>query len=178
MSAVTNYNILIIGISGVGKSAWVRRMMTGEYVKRHLPTPKDNMTQFLRHTTRGIVQFVVRETTEPEVSDYICVDGVIVMIDVTDANSMDDAKKYLNNIPQPLLRSTVFVAHKVEAFNRPILPPQCMRLVKQYPGVQYCEVSSNSNYHLYKPIDLLLDPSIDTPCIIIQPAVEPPTVTV
>lgn len=171
---VTNFNVLVIGSPRAGKSTWIRRAMTGEFTKRYTPTPKGNVVQFARHTTRGIVQFIVRETSEPEKEDYYGVDGVIVMIDVTDANSMDTVPRYLNSIPQLLLRNTVFVAQKVEARDRPILAPQCVRFLKRYPDVRYCEVSSNSNYHLYKPLDLLLQPNSTEPYIIVQPAVAPP----
>lgn len=178
---VTNFNILVVGSPHAGKSTWIRRVMTGDFTKRYNPTPKGNVVQFARHTTRGIVQFIVRETSEPEKADYYGVDGVIVMIDVTDANSMDNVAAYLNSIPQPLLHKSVFVAHKVDVRDRPILAPRCVRFLKRYPGVRYCEVSSNSNYHLYKPLDLLLqsdNPNSTDPCIVVQPAVAPPMATV
>ena len=89
MAYVPEFKLILAGNGGVGKTAFVKRLLTGEFTKGYSPTlgAEDHPLEF--HTNRGPIRFNVWDTAGQEGRGGLC-DGyyiqgrcAIIMFDVT-----------------------------------------------------------------------------------------------
>lgn len=92
MTTVGPYKVVILGCSGCGKSAYLSRLRTGEYVSRYEPTRTPTVHPLEFATNHGPVQFDVWEQISDvdEMPDafYEGVNGVLVMGSVESPNTL------------------------------------------------------------------------------------------
>lgn len=89
----TTYKILIVGDSGVGKTAFFDRHVTGKFPKAHVPTTDYSVFDIEFETVKhGIVKFEVWDcpSTNKAFNIYNGVDGAIILFgwDMPDINSV------------------------------------------------------------------------------------------
>jgi GTPase SAR1 family protein len=77
-----NYTVLLLGESGVGKTTWMNRMVSGHYG----PTP-DTSFNVSFMTNRGTVNFNVIESNVFDVKEAGRFDGAFLMYDGTRPNT-------------------------------------------------------------------------------------------
>ena len=90
---VPTFKCLPIDDGGTGKSTFVKRHMTGEFVKRYVATLGVEVHPLIFHTNRGAVRFIVWATAYQEkfggLRDgyYIQMQCSIIMFDVRALNA-------------------------------------------------------------------------------------------
>lgn len=150
------YKIVIVGDAEVGKTAFVKRLLTGEFEKSYVATLGTEVHPLVFYTNYGVVTFNVWEIAgrfPGNMVDAYYVGAVagIVMFDVTSQESYDNVPKYVKKMVRlgvPANRIVV-VGTKVDDRKRVVLPKNI-----KYPRenrMQYYDVSSRSNYNFEKP---------------------------
>ena len=66
MSDAPQFKVLLVGDGGVGKTAFVMRHLTGEFLKKWEPTVGVNVHPMTFETTRGKLAFMVWDTAGQE----------------------------------------------------------------------------------------------------------------
>lgn len=145
-------NFLIVGDSGVGKTAFLKRMETGEFVKKHVPTRDVTRTMLEFPTNYGNIQMNMWET--PYFAEFgNTISGAIIMFDVTNKQSYasvpnlyEYCKTYTSNI--------VLCGNKCDDQHRTVMAKNI--LFHRKHGMKYCDISARSNYNFEKPYLVLL----------------------
>jgi GTP-binding nuclear protein Ran len=92
------FKILVVGDAGVGKSAFIKRHLTGEFIKQYIPD--DTMNCCLKFSTNyGILQFDIVDMCGQEILSHNYtnekdVDGVIMMCSTISKISCNNIKKH------------------------------------------------------------------------------------
>lgn len=175
-SDVLSFNVAIVGASGVGKSAYVVRHRSGDFVKQHNQSDQSRGTIYYNSTV-GTIQVNHRTSCDPSIVTNKT-DAVMVMFSVTDRGSFKYAIDVLGAITSkyPGL-PVVLVANKVDVIKRKV---RAREIRPKYHGVkaQYYEFSVKSNYNFEKPILHLLRGNLGIPTLqfVENEAIEAPEV--
>jgi GTP-binding nuclear protein Ran len=168
---------LVVGDGGVGKTTYLRRMRTGEYLTEHIPTMGVEVSPITFTTTKGAVTFTTWDCAGMELFGglkdgyYIGADVAIVMFDVTNPGSYNNAKGHFARVRAVCPNIPVILCgNKVDSRDRKVLPKNI--ILHHKLGIQYLDISSKSNYNYEKPFLFLMralfqDESIqftETPC--------------
>jgi GTP-binding nuclear protein Ran len=101
LAAAPAISVLVLGDSGVGKTAFLNRHMTGQATKVHEATTQVGVAQLLFATNYGYIKIHYIDTmgTNPtlgglEESYYHAVQCVMIMFDVTDPGSYKNATQH------------------------------------------------------------------------------------
>jgi GTP-binding nuclear protein Ran len=148
--------LLLVGDGGVGKTAFVKRHLTGDFEKRYIATVGVDVHPLTFVTSRGKIGFYCWDTAGQErfggLRDgyYIQADCGIIMFEVTSRqtyrnvpNWYRDITRVCDNIP------IVLVGNKVDAPDRQVKPKQIV--FHRRRGLQYYDISAKSNYNFEKP---------------------------
>lgn len=160
---IPTFKCVLVGDGGVGKSAFVQRHLTGEFVRKYTPTLGVAVTPIVFDTTDGPVRFNVWDCAGQEryssLSDeyYIQADCAIVMFSLTSKMSFLSARTWINkvqkvcgNIPIILVGSVFDVAKKS------VTDEQIMQqYLSRDKHLKYYSISTKSNYNLGKPFEEL-----------------------
>jgi GTP-binding nuclear protein Ran len=101
------FKIVLVGNGGVGKTAWVEKLMSGCFVQTYTPTLGVEVHPITFNTTRGVIRFNVWDTAGQErfslLKDgyYVGSDAAIVVYDTTSKISYTNVpiwKKLFNNV--------------------------------------------------------------------------------
>lgn len=150
----------------MGKTTLMARHLTGEFRKRYVPTHGVEIQKLTLHTSAGPVVLRVWDVAGQETLEglgsgyYVNADCAIVMFDVTNRISYEDARQRLQDLKSvcgdiPI----VLVANKVDAENRQLKPSQIV--LHRQLGLQYYEVSAKSGYNFEKPFLWLIRKLLD-----------------
>ena len=146
------FNIAIVGAHGVGKSTYVERHLTGEFVKQY--NAFDNITATIEYNTN--MGYVYTHTCTSATPDIITddTDAVMVMFDVTNRLTY----KYAISVLESVLLNhpglpVVLVGNKVDVRTRQV---QAKDIKDWSKRVQYYDFSAKSNYNFDRPILHLL----------------------
>lgn len=126
MQAEHTFSVALIGSSGMGKTSFINRHKTGEFTKEHIPTPvSDESIRLTFHTNCGAVNFDIFEydcgVFEDHIEDHI--EGVFLMIDVSDRSSFDYAYMVIKEMHMlDVTCPTVLCGNKVDIHNRVVDP--------------------------------------------------------
>jgi len=182
-SGTPTFNILLVGDAGVGKTAFVSRHYTGEFVKSYIETEFVKNTHLPMYTTMCKIVFSVwdfagsldRENTV----QYSEIDAAIIMFDVTSRETYKSVsgwyksiRKFYPEIP------VVTCGSKVDCKDRKVKPADISLYLKQH--TQYYDISAKSNYNFEKPFLYIARHLMDDRNITFTeaPAVLPPEVKV
>jgi GTP-binding nuclear protein Ran len=162
-----NFTYLLVGDTGVGKSTFLKRHATGQFLRNHVPTTQVTDTQLDFHTTHGLVNLTIKEIPYPTpypLQITTPIHGLIVMFDVTNRISYKNVKYWIRNsrlmfglgAQVPI----VICGNKCEHPNRMVRIGRIARLLNELlqDGIvtTYYDISARSNYNFEKPFLNLL----------------------
>jgi GTP-binding nuclear protein Ran len=154
--------LVLIGDGGVGKSAFVHRLMTGEYKAKYDATIGVSLHMIRRHTSSGgVIEFNIWDTAGSEAQGglrdvyYLGADCAIFMFDVTSRITYDNIKKWHRDYTRVMgERKTpiVLLANKIDVDNdnRKVNAKQITFHRKN--GLKLLEISVRSNYNVALPL--------------------------
>ena len=153
---IPTFKLVIVGDGGTGKTAFVKRHLSGEFEKKYIPTIGVEVHPMVFNTNCGKIQFNVWDTAGQEkfggLRDGYYIQGqcAIIMFDVTARETYKnvqvwhrDLVRVCENIP------IVLVGNKCDIKDRKVKPRQITFHRKK--NLQYYDVSAKSNYNFEKP---------------------------
>ncbi len=155
LQLIMNYNLAIIGGSGVGKSIFIHRHKSGEFIKHHILTTEKIQTNITFHTTHGIAEVHIHEIPDTTNSEQIMalmdhMDAVIIMFDVTSMSSCLTAIDLTKLISKKCY--IVVCGNKCDIPQRKVMAKDITRnLFFIVQKIKYYDISARSNYNFEKP---------------------------
>lgn len=154
-----NIRIALIGPSGAGKTTFLARHSTGEFLHTPEKTESPTTTDLYWNTTKGKVEMKITEIPENCVisEGY---DGYVVMVDSTKQGLyLKEAKDFVNFAKPRSQGSPVVVAFnkfdKVDS-DKELMSRYAFVTLKERTGVRFYQTSGKSNYNYENPfLDLL-----------------------
>eukprot|EP00441_Pelagodinium_beii_P023641 CAMPEP_0197661984 /NCGR_PEP_ID=MMETSP1338-20131121/51788_1 /TAXON_ID=43686 ORGANISM="Pelagodinium beii, Strain RCC1491" /NCGR_SAMPLE_ID=MMETSP1338 /ASSEMBLY_ACC=CAM_ASM_000754 /LENGTH=252 /DNA_ID=CAMNT_0043239647 /DNA_START=29 /DNA_END=787 /DNA_ORIENTATION=- len=153
-----DFKLVLLGDGAVGKTAFVKRHLTGEFLKVYKPTEGCEMSKLRVTTTAGDIVFQVWDTAGREqfggLRDgyFIGADCALVFFDVTKRDSLlsvqtwlQDLRKVTGDIP------TIVIGNKVDCQDR-IVKAQEGSVIMRKHKVQYYDLSVKSRFNLEAPL--------------------------
>jgi GTP-binding nuclear protein Ran len=156
--ATYTFKICLVGDGGVGKSAFVRRHLTGEFEKKYIPTLGVEVSPLTFYTNYGIVIFNIWDTAGQEkyggLRDgyYIKSNGAIVMFDVTNRLSYKNAENWYDDVHRVAGCAgipTILCGNKVDIAKRQVKSNHIS--LHRKLRISYYDISARSNYNFEKP---------------------------
>ncbi|CAE8608682.1 unnamed protein product [Polarella glacialis] len=166
-----SFKMVLLGDWEVGKTALVRRLLTGEFQKLYRPTEGCEMSRLKLATSRGPVVFEVWDTAGLEqlggLKDgyYVRADCAIVLFDVTNRESFSSVQRWLQDFRRVAGQVPVVVAgNKIDLKDRAVKAQESAGISRRH-GVQYYDLSVKSRFNLQAPLlwlvrRLLQEPSL------------------
>lgn len=149
----THLNILLVGASGVGKSAFLERHKFGTFSKKEqLQYP----VALKFETNHGQVNINVYESDIPEDVD---IHGLITMFSKTDLSSFQTFLPYLHNVQSEGVPNVV-CGNKSDIKFRQVT---CERIEQDIitHGMKYVDMSAKSNFNYEKPFLYIVQKCLD-----------------
>lgn len=150
--ASLEFKIALVGDQGVGKTALMRRHLTGEFSRTGVPSEGVEVHSVALNTDCGELRFNVWEL-QPSTDEtaYTGSQGAIIMFDRT----MRRSYRSISKLHEQVLRScgtvpTVLVGNKVEVHPRQIRAKDVAYHRKR--GLQYYDVSACTSFNFEKPL--------------------------
>ena len=169
--AGNEFKVLIVGSKGVGKTAFIKRTITGEYQEKYIPTKDIEILRFTFFTTFGPIKFhswepPIREEASDALEEpcYIGIDCAIIMFDVTSMTSYKDVPKWYDKIMKINEKMPVIiVGNKVDSENREVKTRQIQfhRKVNSH----YYDLSVKTDYQLERPFLYLMRKLMNQPSL-------------
>lgn len=156
------FKVLLVGDSGVGKSAFVKSHLTGEFERNWNQTAGKEIQSLRFHTNCGDVSLniwvVGRKGLEPmdqrEVL-YLSGHAAIIMFDVTSRQSFRSVPNWQRELRQALgTIPTVLLGNKVDASHRQVTRKQIQSHARQQ--LQYYDFSVRNKHNFERPFLWLL----------------------
>lgn len=172
---LTVYKITLLGDPGVGKTTFLSRHRTGEYLRDHIPTMGVEVHPLTFYTAGGPTVLKLWEVAGNSPPDQVVTyltqaDAVIVMVDLTRQTRLDywvelARQRLSKNIP------IIVVGNKADVGKSSL---SYYRQVRAF-GLVYYEVSARSNYNFEKPFLAVLQHYLGSNTQLIEaPAMAPP----
>src|SRR5437763_6269473 len=107
------FNFLVLGDKKVGKTTWLTRIATGEFVKEYNSTSQSNIEELCFDTTKGRVYVFCIDCAmdEKDLTLKEDIDGYILMFSVTDKSSYKHLENWYKQIPK---KPTVICGNKID----------------------------------------------------------------
>jgi len=167
------FDILLIGDTRVGKSAFVQRHKTGEFEKRHIPFEGCVTRSLDFYTNRGLVTLCVTECDIKTEIPNVDFHGVIMMFDVTNRQSYKNIVSLCE--AQRVSLNVVLCGNKCDCKDREVKAKN-MTFHRKHK-IPYVEISARSNFRFERPFLEILKPLVGSDVVFTDaPALEPPTV--
>jgi GTP-binding nuclear protein Ran len=148
------FTIILMGDAGVGKTAYCKRLLTGQFEQLHVSTLEVETSSFVIKTNHGDIMFDIWDTAGSAQGGGLLdgvyeADAAILMFSHSDANSFDNVLNWedqlvgtIGDVP------TVVVGTKCDQRVRATKYP---KIYRETSNNQYYDISSKSNYNFYKP---------------------------
>jgi GTP-binding nuclear protein Ran len=152
------FKFLLIGDAGVGKSAYIRRVETGNFERNYYPTVGASVHCLRFDTNHGEFVCDVWDTAgqekfnELKSSYYTDADAAVFFFDVHSRESYKSLQEWINDFKK--VNSTakcVIVGNKVDVPERKVKASKI-----NLHDMKYFDLSSKSNYNFEKPFSTLL----------------------
>ena len=155
-TVVNHFKILLVGDSGVGKTTFINRHVTGEFTKKYEPTLGVEVNNLRFHTSDGDIIFEVwdiagqNKFSGMRKSHYSGADGVIIMFDVTNRMSLGNISNWDKDTNKSEgTISKVLCGNKVDVSDRKI---HARHITYHHgEGYEYYDISAKSNHNFEKP---------------------------
>lgn len=139
--------LVLLGDTGVGKTTFIKRNLTGEFEKKHNPTIGVEVHPLTFYTNKGPITFNVWDTAGDErfkgmnEGCYVDVDCFMIMFDISSNSSFERAYENYKYISYYYPSKPVSVCANKADLDHSI--HQEMNNI--------CIISSKSNYQIYEP---------------------------
>lgn len=142
-----SYTIGLFGDSGVGKTTFIERIRTGEFVKTHHPTESAVKYTLKFNTTQGLISFNLIENPTVEMVDKL--DITFLMFDASSLETFNHLSKFyqdFHNIKPDL--PVIQIGTKID-LPRKVSNKMILKTISRCN--HYFDVSSKSGYNIEKP---------------------------
>merc|ERR1712159_110267 len=162
MAQQAEIKMLLVGDGGTGKTTFVKRHTTGEFLKQYKPTQGVDVFPLSFHTDQGPITFSVWDTAGQEkfggLRDGYYIGGhcCIIMFDVTNRDSYRHVPDWHRDVvrvceqqdgkPIPI----VLCGNKVDATKERVVQIKHINFHRKR-NLQYYEISAKSNFNFEKP---------------------------
>ena len=153
---VATFKLVLIGDGGVGKTTFVKRHLTGEFIKPYVPTKGAEVSPNDFYTTHGLIRLEIWDTAGQEkfgnLRDcyYIGAQCAIIMFDLTSRTTYQNVPKWHKDLTKICEKiPIVLVGNKVDVKDRKLKARQINYHRKK--NLQYYDISAKSNYQYEKP---------------------------
>ncbi|EQC31609.1 GTP-binding nuclear protein Ran [Saprolegnia diclina VS20] len=178
MWPVAEFKLLLVGDSGVGKSALLQRHLTGKFKEAYTATPNTEAHTLRFETIFGPLRLNCSDIAGQSYRDssYLGAHGAIIMFDVTSRLSYQnvpnwrlDVVRVCEDIP------IVLCGNKVDDVQHRDVKPKQITFHRQ-KNLQYYDISVKANYQLEKPFCHLVRKIVgdDTVTFVNAIAIAPP----
>jgi len=161
LSIVAEFKLLLVGDSGVGKTTFVKKHITGEFEDQHVPTKGVEVSSIVFSTNYGYIQFNIWDIAgletlrELKEGYYIGADCAIIMLDVTSRRSAKNVPRWYKDVMRICARIPVVVlGNQVEKRNRKFKAKHVTHMTKN--ELQYYDYSNKTGYQFEKPFLFLM----------------------
>lgn len=170
-----SYNILLVGNERVGKSAFVERHRTGEYVHTHKPTDAPKTTSLVFETNYGDTTLNVIECNAFfNIPLDRAIHAAIIMFDVTNMSSYKSVKNWYN-LCRPHTENIVLCGNKADMKDTQVKAKN-MTFHRKH-SIPYYPVSARSNYNFERPFLMILQRLVSIDLVFVEAAaLQPPEV--
>merc|ERR1712216_947104 len=156
------FKVLLVGDSGVGKSALVNSHLTGDFARSRNQTASEEIVPLRFHTNCGDVCLNIwvvsrngMESMHEREKLYLQGHAAIVMFDVTSRQSFRSVPNWQRELKAVLgIVPTVLLGNKVDASPRQVTDKQIQAHRRQH--LQYYDVSVRDKHHFERPFLWLL----------------------
>jgi len=172
------FNLLIVGNQGVGKTTYINRHITGEFTRDYVHTPGILVKCLSFWTDQGQVTFTCYDCGE-FFDPHARIHAAIIMFDVTSKSSYNNVGQwYLDVINQHGEIPIILCGNKVDVKDRVVKSKQITFHRKH--NLIYCDISAKCNYNFEKPFLTLCRKLMNNTNLtfVEMPAIEPPTVNI
>lgn len=153
---IQSFKLILVGDGGVGKTAFIKRHLTGEFEKSYKATIGVEVHPMTFYSNYGPINFNVWDTAGQVGNDslrdgyYIGSDCAIIMFDVTSRNTYRNVPKWHRDIFRvcedlPI----VLIGNKVDLKDRKVKSKHI--LYHRRHNFQYFDISARTNYQFEKP---------------------------
>lgn len=153
---IAEYKIILCGDGATGKSTFVKRHKTGEFLKEYIATLGAEIHPMDFFTSRGLIRLQVWDTAGQEKLSglrdgyYIGAKGAIIFFDVSSRITYKNVPKWYKDLTRVCeYIPIVLVGNKVNITDRKVKAKQIFFPRKH--GLQYYDVSAKTNYQFEKP---------------------------
>lgn len=151
-----NYKIVLVGSGGVGKSAYVKRLRTGEFEKRYIATQGVDVSPLTFQTNYGPVIFKIWDCAGQEkfggLRDgyYQGAQGAIVMFDLTSRVTLSNVPNWMLSVGKVASDIPVIICgSKADIPDRKVTHNDIRELLPA--DAKYYDISARCNYNFEKP---------------------------
>ena len=150
MNTLAPFKVVIVGDDKVGKTTFIHRLNTGEFLHKYEPTLGVEVTPLTFQTNRGRVMMNVWDCSGQE-EYWINAQAVIVMFDNTNPLSYEHAREWIAKVKNTLGNNVniVLVGNKVDRLKRKVKPENIH--LHQEERCSYFDLSAKSNFNFEKP---------------------------
>ncbi|KAK0061788.1 GTP-binding protein Rit2, partial [Biomphalaria pfeifferi] len=152
------YRVLMMGASGVGKTALTRQFMTSEYKGTYIesPTPEIDMVEpelnvnVLLDEQESTLHFLDEEQYPDILKEELSIDAYVVVFSVSDTSSYNYAVKTIRTLRevQKTHKAIILVGNKIDlARQRRVARHDALRIAKKF-DCRYIETSAALNHHV------------------------------
>lgn len=159
------FKIVVVGDGGVGKTAFIHRHLTGNFVKIYDPTMGVEVHPLIFHlkdkrvVTLNIWDCAGLDKYQGLADGYaIGSSGALIMFDVTKRTSYDRVRHHYNQLKRVFKDQDipmVLCGNKVDLAGERVVKPRDVRF-HQGKDMEYYDVSVRSNYNFDKPFLYLI----------------------
>lgn len=143
-----SYNIYLSGDRGVGKTAFMTRHATGNFVREYHPTHGIDETELVFHTNYGVIAFNVLDTAEEYETLERRIDGAILVYDLTRLETLDSFSRRINDFSA---ETPVAVCGNKCDLAKTSYKKESHIVRDKAPGCYYAFISALSNYNFEHP---------------------------
>lgn len=142
-------NILCVGDARVGKTAYINRLMTVDFIKDYVHTESQTVSSTVFGTTLGDITLNIIEAFGPYFPTDI--DMVWIMFDVCDMESFNRVERYWYPLIKKLKKPVMVLGNKVDCNGRVVKMRYIKKMIEKVP-LRYYDISAMSCYNYEKPV--------------------------
>ena len=164
-----NYKIVLIGDGGVGKTTYIKRVLTGEFEKKYLATVGVEISTYNLNTTydgitSNMISFNIWDTAGQEkfgglrVGYWIGADAFILMFDLTSKSSFRSIYNYIRDLNRESFyknKPIIVCGNKCDLKEKRVDSLCIKKLMDTLSSItdkyKYFDLSAKSNYNFEKP---------------------------
>ncbi|KAK5994604.1 GTP-binding nuclear protein Ran [Cladobotryum mycophilum] len=153
--APKQFELIVVGDPGVGKTTFINSHVSGESNKRHVPTIGAEVSPLHFSTNYGEIVFTTRDITDPEkLADgrgnfYTGAECAIIMFDVSSSTTYENVSVWYRDVTGACPNIPIILCgNKVDVANRQVKPRDIY--FHRHYAMQYYNVSTRSMFNIEK----------------------------